>query len=133
MLAAQVRAICRQRGLLFVAADDGAAALRADGTHRPAALVRRRRWPPGLRTAAAHSPRELARAAQAGAHLAFLSPVFPTASHPDARPLGRIRFGLMARAARLPVAALGGMTPRGFASLWRLGAYAWGAVGAFLR
>ena len=41
--------------------------------------------------------------------VAFLSPAFPTASHPGAPDLGPLRWQAMARAARLPVAALGGL------------------------
>lgn len=69
-----------------------------------------------LRLVTVHSLRELARARRADAVL--LSPVFDTASHPEARPLGPVRFRLMATRARVPVIALGGMTAhraRGFA------------------
>jgi thiamine-phosphate pyrophosphorylase len=60
-------------------------------------------------TASAHNRRELKAAEQAGADLVFLSPVFPTRSHPGARPLGAGRFSLLAHQVRLPVIALGGM------------------------
>ncbi|MBX9635822.1 MAG: thiamine phosphate synthase, partial [Magnetospirillum sp.] len=63
-----------------------------------------------LLSVAAHSRAGLARAARLGADYALLSPVFPTASHPGAATIGATRFALWARAARLPVMALGGVT-----------------------
>lgn len=62
-------------------------------------------------TVAAHDRRGLWRAERAGAHLVFLSPVFATKSHPDARALGPLRFAALARTTPLPVVALGGVTP----------------------
>src|SRR3712207_5523420 len=93
MLATRVRAVCRRRGLLFVVAGSTrlARAWRADGAHGRA---------PGALTAPAHDRAELIAARRAGARLAFLSPVFSTRSHPEARTLGTVRFGLTARAAR---------------------------------
>ncbi|MDT7933869.1 MAG: thiamine phosphate synthase [Sphingomonadaceae bacterium] len=133
-LAQRVRAACRRRGVLFLPADAPGSTLMGDGLHRPAHRVRgHRRWPPGLRTAAAHDNAELMAAARAGADLVFVSPVHPTASHPGARSLGRVRFALLARRARIPVAALGGMTSHRFRALRALGAVAWGAVAAHHR
>ena len=63
----------------------------------------------GIATSSAHDLPQLLRAARAGADLAFLSPAFPTDSHPGATALGIVRWGLLARRARLPVAALGGI------------------------
>jgi thiamine-phosphate pyrophosphorylase len=61
----------------------------------------------------------------------FLSPVFPTRSHPGARALGRVRFGLIAQQARIPVIALGGMDARKGRSLRALGAYGWAGIDAW--
>jgi thiamine-phosphate pyrophosphorylase len=83
-------------------------------------------------TASAHNLTEIVRARRAGARLVFVSPVFPTASHREARPLGRIRFGLLARGAGVALAALGGMDARHFAQLGPLGAAAWGGIAAFM-
>lgn len=63
-------------------------------------------------TASAHSAAEVRSAFRAGADLVFLSPVFPTRSHPGARTLGPVRFGLARAGARGPVVALGGVDPR---------------------
>ena len=96
----------------------------ADGSHD-----RTRR--PGIRSASAHDLRELRAAERAGAELVFVSPVFPTRSHPGARTLGRPRFGLIARQARIKVIALGGVDRRRAAGLARLGAYGWAGIDAW--
>ena len=123
-LAARVRALCRRRGLLFVVAGPLrlARAWRADGAHG--------RFP-GALTAPAHSRAELVAARRAGVGLVFLSPLFATQSHPGARPLGALRFGLLARRAGLPVAALGGVTAADGRRLKSLGASGWGAIDAW--
>lgn len=58
--------------------------------------------------ATAHDGAELA-AAQ-GADGIFLSPVFPTRSHPEASTLGIHGFHVLAQQSAVPVIALGGMT-----------------------
>jgi len=102
--------ICRMRGLVLVVAGDVrlAAALRA-GVH-----LRDGRWPGVVRirgfvTSSAHGFADLRRAAGVGADLAFLSPVYVTASHPGAPSLGPVRWSRIARAAPIAVAALGGI------------------------
>jgi thiamine-phosphate pyrophosphorylase len=59
--------------------------------------------------ATAHTMREIADANRSGADAVMLSPVFPTRSHPGGKTLGPVRFRLLARYARVPVIALGGM------------------------
>jgi thiamine-phosphate pyrophosphorylase len=109
-LARALARICRERRLALVVAGDVRLAARVGaGVH-----LRAGRWPAQLRrrgmvTSSAHSVAELRRAHRAGASLAFLSPVFPTRSHPSAPSLGACRWSLMARRAGLPVAALGGV------------------------
>jgi thiamine-phosphate diphosphorylase len=97
---------------------DIAVAVGADGVHVRAAgigeLPGMRRWlagQPMSLSVSCHTAAELAAAAAAGADTAFLSPVFPTASHPGAPALGTERFRELAAAAALPVLALGGITP----------------------
>lgn len=62
-----------------------------------------------LRLATAHGGAEIQAAAAASADAVFLSPVFPTRSHPDARALGVHGFHVLAQQSPLPVIALGGM------------------------
>ena len=129
-LARKLRKITRARGILLLlavtdAADDALArAVRADGIHLPEWRVRhgaRRalhgRMPHWLVTAAAHSVAALRRAAAQGADAALLSPVFATASHTAARPLGVLRFAAWSRLSRIPVYALGGIDTRSAARL----------------
>jgi len=123
--------ICRARRLVLVVAGDArlAAALRA-GVH-----LRGGRWPGQLRplgfvTSSAHGFPDLRRAAHAGARLAFLSPVFATASHPDAQTIGPTRWSGLARHAPINVAALGGIDGMSARRLPRARCRAVGAIGA---
>lgn len=84
---------------------------------------------PGLRSASAHNLAELKTAERLGASLVFLSPAFPTRSHPGARTLGPVRFGLIARQARIPVIALGGMDLRRARRLPHI--YGWAGIDAW--
>jgi 8-oxo-dGTP diphosphatase len=61
--------------------------------------------------ASCHNAGELAQAGRLGLDYALLSPVRPTASHPDSAPLGWARFFELADRAAVPVYALGGMSP----------------------
>jgi thiamine-phosphate pyrophosphorylase len=121
-LFARIRKVARRKGLLLIAA--GTALPGADGVHGG-------RGRGGVRTASAHNPAELRAAERSGAGLAFISPVFPTRSHPQARALGRVRFGLLARQARIPVIALGGMDSSRWRSLKAFGAYGFAAIDAW--
>lgn len=124
--------ICRQRRLALVVAGDSrlAASLGAGvhlrGGHWPG-LVRRR----GLITSSAHDSAQLRRARRAGASLAFLSPAFPTASHPGEPALGAVRWNRLARSAGMAVAALGGIDGKTIGRLRHCaGAAAIGALAA---
>lgn len=63
----------------------------------------------GMWLATAHDGDEVAGAVRAGADGIFLSPVFPTASHPGAAHLGVHGFHVLAQQSPVPVIALGGM------------------------
>ena len=109
--------LCRARGLALVVAGDARLAARLgaglhlrDGRFPGTGRAWRKRG--ALLTSSAHDVASLRRAARAGAALAFLSPVFPTASHPGIPGLGPARWALLARRAALPVAALGGVEGR---------------------
>ena len=123
----RVRTITRRRRLVLVlaGAPREAVAWRADGAHGHS--PHRRAARPLLRTAPAHDAREL-RAARA--HAVLVSPAFATRSHAQARPLGPLRFAMLARRASLPVIALGGMDARRFRQLAPLGAYGWAGIDA---
>ncbi len=83
-------------------------------------------------TSSAHNPAELVRARRAGAALAFVSPAFPTQSHPGAtRAVLPVRWGLLTRRAGVRVLALGGVSGRNAPRLprWTAGA---GAIASLL-
>lgn len=108
--------ICRQRRLVLVVAGDSRLATRLGaGVHlrggfHPGLPLRAR--PESVVTSSAHDPAQLRRARRQGADLVFLSPAFPTLSHPGEPALGAARWMMMAREAGLPVAALGGIDGR---------------------
>ncbi|PIW54316.1 MAG: thiamine phosphate synthase [Sphingomonadales bacterium CG12_big_fil_rev_8_21_14_0_65_65_10] len=94
----------------------------ADGTYgSPFAEA----WRTGLFLATAHNADEIEAAETAGAGGIFLSPVFPSRSHPDGATLGSVGFNLLAQHTALPVIALGGMTPE---RAGELGWPRWGAI-----
>lgn len=121
--------LARRYGHMLVVAGDArlARAVGAAGVHMPDGGRPTR----DVITAASHDRAGLVRAQRAGAKLVFLSPVFPTRSHPAARALGAVRFGLTARGAGIAVAALGGMNRKRYARMLALGAEAWGAIDAW--
>jgi thiamine-phosphate pyrophosphorylase len=105
--------ICRRRGLKLLIGADIALAhrVRADGVHFPERMggvrwLRPRAW---LVTMAAHSPTALAKARKAGVDAAVLSPIFQSRSASAGAPLGPAPAARWARAAGLPVYALGGI------------------------
>jgi len=107
---------CRPRGLDLVLNADPAMVLQAGaaGVHlnsRRLPGLKQRPLPGSLWVGAScHCLEEIRQAEQGGVDFVLLSPVLPTPSHPDARPLGWDQFGAWVGQARLPVFALGGMT-----------------------
>ena len=122
-LFARVRAAAPGPVLLAGPADQ-AEAWGADGSHGRGAGR-------GLRSGPVHSQAEIRAAERAGVDLLFLSPVYPTASHPGAPTLGLARFAWLARRTQLPVIALGGMNPARGRRLVSFGAYGWAGIDAF--
>lgn len=102
-LFARVSAVAKRRRLVLIRA--GAWAGRGEaGVHGQPGR--------GLRSASAHNRREAIAAVRDGAQLLFVSPVYPTRSHPGGRALGRLRFLAMVKDVGVPVIALGGMNHR---------------------
>ncbi len=140
-LARALARACRARRVRLLIAGDVrlALAVGAGGVHLPEFMVTGRPewrawWRPGwLVTAAAHSPGALFRAARAGADAALLSPVFATASHPEAMPIGTARFAAWARNGPLPVYALGGVNAANFSRLRAAGAAGFAGIGGLTR
>jgi thiamine-phosphate pyrophosphorylase len=127
--------LCRARRLaLVVAGDPRLAAALGAGVH-----MRDGRWPGVIRparrggallTSSAHDGVSLRRAAASRAHLVFLSPAFPTDSHPGKAALGVVRWTRLARQAASPVAALGGIDGSSVRRLPRAACAGAGAIGA---
>jgi len=123
-LAENLSRIARRRGLILLIANDGPLAARfgCQGVHLSEAQAHeaahlRALHPSWLITAAAHSARAVARAHLCGADAVLLAAPFPTESHVGRAPLGATRFNLIARSARLPVYALGGINARNMRAL----------------
>jgi len=114
----RVKGVSRRRRLTLIVAGEWLPG--ADGVHN--------RLGPGLRTASAHDSAELRRAAR-GADLVFLGPVHATRSHPGGPALGAAGFDRLARRARVPVIALGGMDSARFRALRH--AYGWAGIDAW--
>ena len=129
-LARRIADICRRRSLtLAIAVDvDLARALCSDLVHNPLDT------PTDLPfSRAVHSLKEAESARAEGASLIFVSPVYPTASHPGREPLYKARAVRIAKAAGVPAIALGGMNPRRSSRLERDGFYGWAGIDAWIR
>jgi 8-oxo-dGTP diphosphatase len=116
-LARQLFTHCEQHGvrLLLNRAPDRVAEVPRHGLHLTSHLLMKLTERPSaaaeLIGASCHNAAQLARAERLGLDYALLSPVQPTASHPDATPLGWVQFAELVAAVTLPVYALGGLTP----------------------
>ena len=118
-----VARLARQRGLKLLVAGDGRAALALGaGLHLPDRrgstgllpfLIARRatRGHLILSMAAHGGQRGAARARRLKPDCLFLSPLFPTQSHPGAPVLGPLRWASLAQGLPAPCMALGGITP----------------------
>ncbi len=78
-----------------------------------------------------HDTRELRQACLKRVPLILLSPVYATRSHPDWRPLPRMRAAALARLGGRQVIALGGMDERRFRIVQQLGFVGWAGISAW--
>lgn len=114
-VAASLVKLCRARGLVLLIAADPALAAKvgADGVHWPFRMrsqMRRWRGRFRLQTVSAHSAGELRIAARFLVDAVLVSAVFPSRSPSAGKAMGALKFRKLAREARLPVYALGGVT-----------------------
>jgi thiamine-phosphate pyrophosphorylase len=117
-LAARVLPVCRARRITLLVSGDWRTAhqLRADGVHLPEKELAQmsaglRLWRKAARAILSCAAHNLVAVRQAReCDLVFLSPVFPTRSHPNRPALGRLRYARLAHASRVPVVAMGGLT-----------------------
>lgn len=129
-LARRIADIAHQRSLTLAIAgsEDLARAVGADLVHNP------QRRPFALPfSRAIHSIDEADAAKVEGASLVFVSPVYPTRSHPDREALQPQLAAQIARAAGVPAIALGGMSETRFEQLEGEGFAGWAAIDAWLR
>lgn len=127
-LARNVGAVCRRRRITFGVARDVALAqmVGADFVHRPAHATD---LPFSLTI---HDPEEAEVARRRKPALAFVSPIFPTRSHPDRPGLGPEKARLLAEASGTLAIALGGMDAARFAILPAGAFHGWAAIDAWL-
>jgi len=101
---------------------------------------RRLRHPAGVRSLVlvdgadavrVHSMRELRKALFMRPRLTLISPMHETRSHPDWRPIPRMRAAALARLAGRQAIALGGMNARRYAKIAQLGFIGWAGIDAF--
>jgi thiamine-phosphate pyrophosphorylase len=78
-----------------------------------------------------HNQRELTRAMLRKTALILVSPMYPTQSHPDWKPLPRMRAAALARLAKRQALALGGMNRERYAKIAQLGFIGWAGISAF--
>jgi thiamine-phosphate pyrophosphorylase len=78
-----------------------------------------------------HDLRELRHALLRQTQLILLSPIYETGSHPDWKPLRRMRASALARLAGRKAIALGGMNAQRYARIAPLGFIGWAGISAF--
>jgi thiamine-phosphate pyrophosphorylase len=128
-----VRRICRRRGhrLLLAGSERRAIHWHADGYHDHNSTRQKSRRL--IHSAPVHNHHEIQKAKHAGADMVLLSPLFATASHINARPLGRTYFMQLAKlCSDKTVIALGGMNARKGLTVNVKHIDGWAAIGAFM-
>jgi hypothetical protein len=78
-----------------------------------------------------HNMRELRRALLSRTPLILLSPIHETGSHPDWKPLPRMRAAALAALGSRKLIALGGMNAERYARIAQLGFIGWAGISAF--
>jgi len=112
-LARSLRLVTRkcQQYLLIAGNARLARKIGADGIHLPEYMLGKGLRTHGFRivTAACHNRMAMKRAREMGVDYMFVSPVFATGSHPDAKPLGVHRFVRLTNGQKTKHVALGGV------------------------
>ena len=123
----QVARVARRRHLVLIRARAERLGRGEAGVHGNGRLTR-----PGLRTWPAHSRAQAIAGKRVGADILFVSPVYPTRSHPGGRALGPLKAAEIGRGLGLKLIALGGMDSTRFARVRGLGFHGWAAIDAWL-
>lgn len=82
-------------------------------------------------SASCHDQHEIKKAEELGVDFAVLSPVNPTSSHPESRPMGISTFSSLVRDAKIPIFGLGGLSDQELPQLKEVGAQGVAAITAF--
>ena len=128
----RVASLCAANGLVLSVSRDAALASRLGATwiHNPP----QRLGNVGVQVSrSVHSLTEARGANRRGTALAFVSPLFPTRSHPGASVLARREVQSILAALECPAIALGGMSESRFRDLDGLGFYGWAGIDAWIR
>lgn len=109
--------------------------LPSDGLHLTAHQLAKLAQRPALKAhqwlaASCHHAQELAQAQAIGVDFAVLSPVQPTATHPEAEPLGWNQFAALVAKAKMPIYGLGGLDRHHLAQAQEAGAQGIAAIRA---
>jgi 8-oxo-dGTP diphosphatase len=133
-LAENARELCRRHRARLLLNRPGQLSAWADGVHltrHQLAACRGRPRVAGWVGASCHDLHELQLAERLGLDYALLSPVRPTASHPNATPLGWQRFARWADQVNLPIYALGGVGLESLGRAKQAGAQGIAGISAF--
>lgn len=127
---AVLKTIARKYNHLVLLADHPLLARKwgADGVH--GRHWKRRETMGLLHSAPVHNEQEIRQARHNGADIFFLSPVFKTRSHPEAKPLRTFQLRRLSRLCGKPVILLGGMNRKHFNCHRHLNAHGWAAIDA---
>jgi thiamine-phosphate pyrophosphorylase len=114
---------------------DVALATKAYGVHLPESDVpvaeARKLLPKSLIGRSVHSVEAAQEAEEQGADYVVFGPVFPSATHPQAIPVGLDALGEVAGSVKIPVLAIGGVDPEVEQSCWKVGAAGFAAIAYF--
>jgi thiamine-phosphate pyrophosphorylase len=127
--AASVPVLVRGRPDLALAA--GAAGVNLPEADITVAGARSLLGPDRLVGRSVHSRASALAAAAEGADFVLVGPVFPTPTHPGAPGLGLDALGVLARAVRIPVLAIGGVDAARAAECLAVGAAGYAAIRLF--
>ncbi|MGH7164505.1 MAG: thiamine phosphate synthase [Nitrospiraceae bacterium] len=139
-VASELLSLTRERGAVMLVNDrvDLVLALGADGVHlrsdsMPVSAARRLLGPERLVGASAHSAEAVVRAELEGADFAVLGPVYQTASKRSyGAPIGLRPIEEASRRCRIPVFAIGGITPARVGEVRQAGAFGVAVISAIL-
>jgi len=122
--------VCRRRGLVLGVSSDVGLARRLG-----AALVHNPARSAGLmpHSRSVHDEGEAITARAVRSALVFVSPVYPTRSHPDAAALGVDRAARLARVSGALAIALGGVDETRFRALRGRGFYGYAGIDCWIR